>query len=457
MNSELLSASITEVANLISSRQLSPVELTRAQLESAHARNDELNAVSHFRDEQAMQDATEAEKEILSSEYRGPLHGVPVMVKDNIDIAGEPTAAGSTISAERTVYTDAFVVRRLRAAGAVIIAKTTMDEYAWGVSGVNPHTGAVRNPWNTATTASGSSGGSAAAVAADMAFAALGTDTGGSVRIPASVCGLVGVKATRGLVSTVGSYPLAWSLDEVGPLARNVEDAAITLRAIAGFDAREPFSTPGTPPDFTANLGVGVQNSVIGVERKYFFNEVDPRIAAVTNAVIQELENLGAAIVPVELPRIERSDWALTSTVTAEARTILGADLEHRLDEFGPDIRNRHQRTGDVSADEYLRAQRARFDIRRDFTYAFGTVDAIITPVLPTMFANAAEGDQLRTLTRFTSPFNLAGLPAMSIPAGFIDGLPIGIQIGTGAYNEPTMFKIAGAIESLGLGGYSGA
>ena len=251
MNSELLSASITEVANLISSRQLSPVELTRAQLESAHARNDELNAVSHFRDEQAMQDATEAEKEILSSEYRGPLHGVPVMVKDNIDIAGEPTAAGSTISAERTVYTDAFVVRRLRAAGAVIIAKTTMDEYAWGVSGVNPHTGEVRNPWNTATTASGSSGGSAAAVAADMAFAALGTDTGGSVRIPASVCGLVGVKATRGLVSTVGSYPLAWSLDEVGPLARNGEDAAITLRAIAGFDAREPFSTPGTPPDLS--------------------------------------------------------------------------------------------------------------------------------------------------------------------------------------------------------------
>ena len=154
MNSELLSASITEVANLISSRQLSPVELTRAQLEYAHARNDELNAVSHFRDEQAMQDAAEAEKEILSSEYRGPLHGVPVMVKDNIDIAGEPTAAGSTISAERTVYTDAFVVRRLRAAGAVIIAKTTMDEYAWGVSGINPHTGAVRNPWNTATTAS---------------------------------------------------------------------------------------------------------------------------------------------------------------------------------------------------------------------------------------------------------------------------------------------------------------
>ncbi len=457
--SSLTLLSIEQLAPLIAKRRISPVEVLTAVLQRVEQLNPTLNAYVTILREESLRQAAKAEREIMAGRYRGTLHGIPIALKDNIQTAGIRTTAGSKILADFVPQRDATVVSKLYRAGAVVVGKTNMSEFASGATSENHFFGPVRNPWDTARITGGSSGGSAAAVAACMSFAALGTDTGGSVRIPAALCGIVGLKPTSGRVSCHGLVPLSTTLDHVGPMARRVTDAATLLYAIAGYDRLDPMSVRKKLGKFSGVLHRRLREPSLGWPREYFFDRLDDPVRAAIEAAAGTFKKLGGVLKEVSLPHAaEAMEPAMKMEYAEAARFHEAAGfLPTRANEYGKPLRERLEMGARVLAVDYLKAQEVRKVVRADFDAAFREVDAILTPTVPvpapllggsSVIVNSHRESVRSALIRMNLVVNFAGLPAISVPCGFTAaGLPIGMQLIGRAFEELTLLRLAYAYE----------
>ncbi len=449
---ELTRLSVAEAGELIRHRKLSPVELTEACLERIGRLDAHVNAFIAVAGQEALNAARQAAGAIAKGNYKGPLHGVPVALKDLFATAGLATTAGSKIMADYVPAEDAEATARLRADGAIILGKLNMHEFAFGATGVNPHYGPALNPWDPDRITGGSSSGSAAAVAAGECPAALGTDTGGSIRIPASLCGVVGLKPTYGRVSRRGVVPLSWALDHVGPLTRTVEDAAIVLAAIAGHDPLDESSSQEPVPDYQRGFKERKLKGLrIGVPREYFFEGVDAEVLAAVREAIRALGELGAELMETSLPHIAEASAAVSTIMLPEALAYHQRWLAERPQDYGDDVRQRLELGMTIPGVHYVQAQRLRQLIVQEWRQdVFEKVDLLATPATP-IPAAPIESSELQTtmmLVRFTNPFNLLGLPALSLPCGFTrEGLPVGLQLVGRWFEEETLLRAAHAYE----------
>ncbi len=456
MQTELAALSITQVSALIASGEVSSVAVTESALAAIAAHDDGLKAFIDVYRESALVESRAADAEIASGNYRGPLHGVPTAVKDNIYIGGKRTTMGSKIHSNFVPARDAGVTTRLSAAGAIVVGKTNMHEYALGGTTDNPHWGTCRNPWDTTKTPGGSSGGSAVALATGMAAAALGSDTSGSIRIPAAICGVVGLKPTYGRVSRYGVFPEAWTLDHVGPMTRTVRDAALVLDAISGHDPRDPGSL-GLPRTTTADaLRDTCEGMVIGVEEDFYFTDIDDAVAQLVRAGIEALRRLGATVRTVSIPGLAHTEYALTVIDTSETSTVHHANLRDRPQDYGNDVRLLLECGELPSAVDYLEAQQVRQSLRGEVRRAFADVDVLIGPTLgsrtptigeDTALVNGAPVNAIESMIRLVGPASLLGLPCLSIPCGMVDGLPVGMQIVGPALGEQAVLNLGHAFE----------
>ena len=448
---ELTDLTIAELARLIRARAVSPVELTRAYLERIERLEPQVNAYVTVTADLALKQARELETELENGRWRGPLHGIPIGLKDNIDTAGVATTAASALYADRVPGEDAEVYRRLQAAGAVLLGKLNMHEFAYGLTSAISHVGPVRNPWSRTHVPGGSSGGSAAAVSAAMCCGALGTDTGGSIRQPAAFCGIVGLKPTYGLVSIRGVVPAAESLDHVGPMCRSVGDCALLLQAIAGYDPRDPVSLDVEPPAYADALERSTAALRLGIPRAPYFDRLTADVAAATDEALRVLRGLTGEFRDVTLPRVP--DF---STLLAEAYAYherhLADPAERAL--YQRATLERIQAAGDVSMTDYFRARRELALARRAITETFADVDLLITPTAPDLPGTIASAESPSVGAdavppgRNTLPFNLYGIPTISIPCGFgRSGLPIGLQISGPRLGEIDVLALAHAYE----------
>jgi aspartyl-tRNA(Asn)/glutamyl-tRNA(Gln) amidotransferase subunit A len=446
---DLTKLSIREASDQIRKKKVSPVELTKACLARIDRANPALNAFITITAESALQQAREAEAEVARGKWRGPLHGVPIALKDLFDTAGVRTTAGSGVFKDRIPTEDAEVVRRLKAAGAVLLGKTNMHEFAYGGTSVVSYFGAVHNPWDINYIAGGSSGGSAAAVAAELCYGALGSDTGGSIREPASYCSIVGLKPTYGLVSTRGVIPLSWSLDHVGPITRTVADAAVLLQAIAGYDPAEITSQQMPVPEFLTAINRNASMLRLGIARDFFFAGLNPEVEEAINEALSVLKRLTASLTEVKIPVSADS-----SVLRAEAYAY-HAEFVSKTPELYQSWTLERIRTGaEVTSRAYIEGLREIAEFRRSTQRMFESVDAIVTPTASTpprtiMEANAdlpTKGPVIDL--RNTAPFDRNGLPTISIPCGFTtSGLPIGLQISGPLGGEAVVLQLAHAYE----------
>ena len=448
---------ISALAPLLQSRQVSPVEVTDAYLQRIERLDGTLNTFIRVMPEEARAAARSAEQEIGSGTYRGPLHGVPLGIKDLFDVAGVPNTMGSKILANSVPSADATLVARLKAAGGIVLGKQNLHEFAFGITSENPHYGVVRNPWRLDRVPGGSSGGTASAVAAGLCAAGIGSDTGASIRAPASWCGIVGLKPTYGRVSRAGGLPLAWSLDHPGPLGRTVADCALVLQAIAGPDPLDPATTQDAVADYSADLEQGVKGLRVGVPREHFFELVEPDVERVVRAAIATLEGLGAEIREVSLPSAVHSQPAGNVIMSVEAAAFHETWLRERPRDYGDDVLLRIRGGLLVSAVEYLRAQQLRTLLQADFARAFEQVDVVVGPTTPlvapvigqTFDPSGSFNRSPRSIAnRLTVPCNLTGMPAASVPCGFSEGLPVGLQVMGPAFGEALVLRVAAAYEA---------
>ncbi len=442
-------ATLEEAAERVRTRLVSPVELAESCFSRIAELEPRLNAFVLLLRESAIAEARVAEREIAAGGYRGTLHGIPLSVKDLFDAAGVPTSFGSSFPTEPAAH-DSAVVERLRSAGAVLLGKTSLHELAFGVTSQNPHFGPITNPWAEDRIPGGSSGGSAAAVATGGGFGSIGSDTGGSIRIPAALCGVVGLKPTRGRVSVRGAVPLSWTLDHAGPLARTVRDAAVLFGAIAGHDARDPGSRPAPYEDALEEIDQGVARLRIGVWSAGVAS-ADPDVRSVVLNAIGVIAAQGARIEELELPR--------AGELAELQRVVLGTDAYayHRLrvedqpERFGADVLERLRRGKANSGHEYAAARRARSEIRTAFDALFASYDAVALPTTVVTAPLRVGEDAVATaarLTALTSPFNFTGLPAISLPCGLgSDGLPVGLQLVGRRWHEARLLRVARAYE----------
>ena len=454
---EFVFTSIAELAPLIQKKEVSPVEVTQAYLERIDRLNDEYLAYLTILRDEALAAAHTAEQEIVHGRYRGPLHGIPIALKDLFAVKGVRMTCGSKIMADHIADSDATVVTRLRQAGTILLGKLNMHEFAWGGTSLNPHYGTPRNPWDRTRLPGGSSGGSAVAMAAGLALGTLGTDTGGSVRIPASLSGIVGLKPTYGRVSRFGVYPLSPSCDHVGPMVRTVADAAVLLHAIAGPDPNDLTARATAVPDYTAALQEDLRGLRLGVPHEYFFEDVEPAVREGVQAAIQHLSSLGATVEAVSIPSIQHVIASSTAIIAAEAYEIHARTMQTRSQDYGADVRTRLLLGACVQAAQYLQAQRFRSLLRQEMLDLLGRVDALVTPTTvlaasridqPSVSIGGKEFPVAAHIARATRPFNMTGLPAISVPCGFTpDGLPIGLQLVGRPFEEATVLHLAYAYE----------
>ena len=442
---------ISELALRLRNREVSPVEITRECLSRIEQLNPLLNAFITVTADSALADAQQAEVEIQRGQWRGPLHGVPVSVKDLIDTAGVRTTAGSALHATRVPNSDAEVVRRLRNAGAVIVGKNNLHEFAYGASSLISHFGAMHNPWDCGRITGGSSGGSAASVPAGLVYSAIGTDTAGSIREPAALCGCVGLKPTYGRVSSRGVIPLSSSLDHVGPLTRSVTDAAIVLQAIAGFDAADITSAEISVSDYPSAIREGAKGLRVGVPRRYFFDDLDPEVGSALEHAISGIQTMVAQVREVRLDVPTDRTLQMAESYAYHAKSAASAP-----ELYQPETLRRIRSGEKVTAAEYIRARRELDEARRSIRQAFAEVDLLLTPTTPMPAPSIADlqanPDALRPaelrLLRNTRPFNVWGLPAISLPCGFAQsGLPIGLQIAGPHWREDLVLRLAYAYE----------
>lgn len=447
----LMLTSILEISRRLRNRELSPVDLAIECLAQIEKLNPALNAFITVTAESAMQQARQTEGEILRGEDRGPLHGIPLGLKDIIDTAGARTTAASSLFKDRVPTQDAEVVQRLRSAGAVFLGKQNLHEFAYGGSSMISYYGEVHNPWNPTHIAGGSSGGSTAAVAAGLGFGAIGTDTAGSVREPAAQCGVVGIKPTYGRVSTRGVIPLSSSLDHVGLIARTVSDVAVLLQAIAGFDREDKNSVDLQVPNYLAHLQVAPKPARIGVPRRFFYEELDSEVAAAVELALAVLKNLGCEIreINLEIP----TDRTLQA---AESYAIHRKFVSENPELYQPETLRRIRSGENVSEAQLEAARQDLTKARSEIQTVFSNLDFLVTPAVPIPAPQLAElkqnPDLLRprelVLLRNTRPFNVWGLPAISVPCGFTrSGLPIGLQIAGPTWSEAAILHLAYAYE----------
>jgi aspartyl-tRNA(Asn)/glutamyl-tRNA(Gln) amidotransferase subunit A len=444
--------SLTEAARLIRDGDLSPVDLTRVHLDRINQFEPQLNCFITPTPQAALERARLAEMEMHGGEYRGLLHGIPFALKDLFETRGVLTTAGSLFYKDRVPQENGAVVERLNSAGMVNLGKLNMHEIALGVTNNNPHYGACHNPWKLDCTPGGSSGGSGAALAAGMCMGALGSDTGGSIRIPASLCGVVGLKPTYGRVSLRGVVPLSWNLDHPGPMARRVSDVAVILQTIAGYDPGDPASLDVPVPDYLAQLDGDVRGWRIALTEDAFFSKANPEVLEAVRAAADIFASLGAQVVEVEFPGGYEAAKANGLMVPSDAAVFHQERLQAQPEKFGDDVRQRLETGSAYTSGEYIHARRTQTILRRQFEQFFAEFDLLLTATTP-IAAPPLEGpnavEQAARLTRFTSPFNLTGLPAISLPCGFTDaGLPIGIQIITRPLGESALLRAANAYES---------
>jgi aspartyl-tRNA(Asn)/glutamyl-tRNA(Gln) amidotransferase subunit A len=449
---ELWARPIESLAPAIRDGKLSPVTLTEAYLDRITRLDGKLKSFVCLAPD-ALKQARQAHEEIRSGSWRGPLHGVPIGVKDNYLTADMPTTAGTTAPGIEFARRDSAAAARLRVAGAVLIGKTRMHEFAWG--NVTPP---VRNPWNLDRVPSGSSGGSGAAVAAGLCAAALGSDTGGSIRMPASACGVVGLKPTFGRVSRAGIVPHSWSLDHAGPLTRTVADTAHMMAVLSGYDPADPASQDRAVPDYTRALGKPIKGYRIGVCRNHFFERNQEAVKQAVEAAIYDLAAQGAQVIELKIPNLEFGLAAIYAIELASSTAYHDRSLRAgRTAHFTPDVRTLVEMGRLVSAPDYLKAEQLRTVLTEDFRQALEKVDVIVGPTTPITAWKVGEWSVkvgtksesvLAASWRFTFPYNLTGLPAVSVPCGFDrEGLPIGLQIAGRPFDEATVLRVAHAYE----------
>jgi Asp-tRNA(Asn)/Glu-tRNA(Gln) amidotransferase A subunit family amidase len=438
---------ITSIASQLRARQISPIELTEQALMRIAERDPDLNAFQLVLADSARAAAQRAEQELAAGIYRGPLHGVPVAVKDLLAMRGTPTTAGSRILADNISDIDAAAVERLEAAGAVIIGKTRLSEFAYSPGSNNAHYGSTRNPRHPERDTGGSSSGSAAAVAAELVYAAIGSDTGGSIRIPASLCGIVGLKPTFGRISLHGVLPLAWSLDHLGPLTRSVADAALLLDALSGYDARDPRTRQQVPPPTPHDLDAGVRGLRIGVLGDDGAGGQLGSAAAMAawRHGLAALEQAGAELVHVDLPELEPLRLLNGAILAMEASAYHHPNLRARLGDYGEFMRQRILAAFAYDPRAFVRAQQARAALRQRCMATFEHIDLLSTPSQPDV---APPLGSLGSIV-FTAPFNILGWPAISVPAGSsADGLPFGLQLVGKPWDEATVLRAARVVEA---------
>ena len=449
---DLTALSLWDTGELVRARKVSPVELTNACLARIERLNPVLNAFITVTADRALADAKAAEEEIARGRRRGPLHGIPIALKDLFDTAGVRTTAASAVFADRVPSQDAEVVRRLNQAGAVVVGKTNMHEFAYGDTSAQTHFGPVHNPWDQQRISGGSSGGSAAAVAARLCYGALGSDTGGSIRQPAAYCGIVGLKPTYGRVSTVGVVPLSWSLDHVGPMCRSVADAAVLLQPIAGYDPADINSVDAATPDYSKALRQKVSGLRIGVPRAVFYEGLDPEIEHAVTEALQVLRGLTASTRDVELPA-----YRTLPVVGAEAYAFHAQYFTKTPELYQSATRARIEGGSRVSASAYIEGRRELDRLRRAVAAVFSNVDLLATPTAPILPQTVEEAVNspyvpqpggVAPSLRNTQPFDIYGLPTISIPCGFSrTGLPIGLQISGPRLGESQVLALAHAYE----------
>ncbi len=446
---------LATVAELIREHQVSPLEVINAVLDETERVGRTLNCYILVFWKAARRRARALEELLSRGIYLGPLHGIPIAVKDNIAVADAPTTAGSPALRDWRPSRSATVVGRLAAAGAVVVAKANLYEFAYGAP--HPQFGPVRNPWNLDRTSGGSSNGSAAAVASGLCYAALGTDTGGSIRVPAAFCSVVGLKPSFGRVSRYGVIPISESLDHVGPLARTVRDAAVVLSVIAGHDAEDPTTAVEMIPDYLQRLEDGVRGIRLGVFRPWASATTDPEVRSALEQAFSVLERAGAELQELQAPDFSEGQAAAGVIMAVEAAEYHRPYLQTRAHRYNPVLRARLESGERMLAVEYVRAQRTRQHMIQQLGEIFTTVDALILPAHPasaypldarTVLVDGHEEDLFAANTRFTRLFNLTGHPAIVVPCGFtMDGLPIALQIVGRPFEEVIMLRVARAYE----------
>jgi aspartyl-tRNA(Asn)/glutamyl-tRNA(Gln) amidotransferase subunit A len=447
----LTGLTLRQASELIRKKDASSVDLTKACLARIDQYQGTLNAFITITPDKALTQAREADSEVRSGKWRGPLHGIPLALKDNIDTAGVRTTAASALFADRIPREDAEVVRRLKEAGAVILGKLNMDEFAAGGTSATTHFGPVHNPWALERTAGGSSGGSGAAVAAELCFGALGTDTGGSIRGPASYCGIVGLKPTYGRASIRGIIPLVWTLDHVGPMCRTVEDAAVLLQGIAGYDPADTTSADVPVPDFVAGMKEPVSGLRLGLPRAQFYDALHPEVAAAVQEALEVLRKLTAGTRDVILPAVLN----IPTLGGAETYAYHAQWFTRTPNLYQAPIRRRLEQAAKMSAADYALGRREIDRLRREIKGVFQEVDLLITPTVKIQPRTLEEAIKRLEAEKPLPPelgntgaFNVFGLPTITVPCGFTKlGLPVGLQISGPHFQEGRVLALAHAYE----------
>jgi aspartyl-tRNA(Asn)/glutamyl-tRNA(Gln) amidotransferase subunit A len=447
---------ILEAARLLRNRGVSSVELTNTALEAISKHDGKLNAFLTVSGDLALEEARRADAELARGVDRGLLHGIPIALKDVFATRGIRTTVGSKLFENHVPDRDSAVTEKLQKAGSVLVGKTNMHELAYGVTSNNPHFGAVHNPWKLDHIPGGSSGGSGAAVASGMAFMAMGSDTGGSIRMPAAFCGTVGLKPTFGRVSRHGVMPLDFSLDHMGPLTRTVRDAGAVLNVLAGYDPRDESSSPEPVKDYIPLDNVELDGIRIGVPENFYNEKSDPEVLAAVRAMVQTAAHLGACVVPVRVPDIAALNIIGRVVLLVEASSCLERHL-HRRSEFGSDVLALLDQGRMIAATDYVNAQRMRRVMREEFRTLFESIDCLLTPTAPaapakigqmTMEIAGETMDVRLASTQFLRGINVLGSPALSLPCGFTaEELPIGLQIIGRPFEEDLILRVGAALQ----------
>ena len=451
MSEEVAFAGAAELAVQIAEHDRSPVELTRLLLDRIERIDPSIHAFVEVDRDAALDEARRAEAEIKAGRRRGPLHGVPIALKDIFDVTGRITRAGTRILAGPAASRSAHVVDRLLGAGAILIGTLNMHEFAFGLTTSNPHTGTTRNPWRLDRVPGGSSGGSGAALAAGLCGLSLGTDTGGSIRVPAAACGIAGLKPTFGRVSRRGVVPLSWSLDHVGPMARRVADLALALEVISTPDAEDEWCVADRPAALAPLPDSDLAGLTIGIPRGSWMANLDPDVERAVDLGVGTLVERGARRIDVDVPHIDDAYTAFHTILASEAAAFHRPWLATRPDDYGEDVRRGLELGSFLTAVDYIDARRMQSLVRRGFERALAEADLLVTPTLPRgapPIGALMSREPHEAWNRLVAPLNLAGVPALSIPCGFDrDGLPIGLQIAGRWFDEATVLRAGEAFE----------
>ena len=449
--------SLTGIARAIAQKRVSSREATQSCLDRLTRWQPRLNAFMAIEADEALAAADAADAALASGNNHGALHGVPLAHKDMYYEAGKIVTCGSRIRRDWVATSTATALQRLKDAGTIRLGSLQMVEFAYGPTGHNAHYGPVRNPWHVDHVTGGSSSGSGSAVAARLTFAALGSDTGGSIRMPAHFCGVTGLKTTVGRISRAGAMPLSQSLDTVGPLARTAEDCALLLGLMAGADPDDPTAIGGPVPDYVAATRQPIKGLTIGIPSAFYVDDLDPEVARVLEATIETLKGEGARMVQVELPDQRQLTAACQIVLAAEAAAFHKRWMIERPQDYGPQVLMRLQNGFAIPAVSYLEAMRWRGPALAAYLAAVSGVDAMLAPVAPVAAPTIVESDVgnspdaeavIQRLTRFTRPINYLGLPSLAIPAGFTGGgLPVGMQLVGRSFDEATLLRIGAAFQ----------